>query len=188
MRSVAAPALALLQGPAVSLALLVHMDFDTPVLVNSSAHDVTYGGDTYLGAGALGAVEPIADEAGQPPGLRFELSGVPSANIALALQESVRGTPVAVRLAVIDPDDWTVEDAPLIWSGTLDQMAISHGRETSSIAVSAIHRGETLRRPKPLRQTDADQQLLVPGDTSRRYVVSQAQQKDVWPAAAWGRV
>jgi hypothetical protein len=92
-----------------------------------------------------------------------------------------------VRLAVLDPATQAVLDAPIVFTGTLDQMPINHGAQTSTIGVTAIHRGETYRRPKPLRYTDGDQQLLHSGDTCMRYVISQSQVQDVWPAASYFR-
>ena len=56
-----------------------------------------------------------------------------------------------------------------------------------TIAASATHKGALLRRPKPFRYTDGDQQRVSSGDTSLRFVVSQSQKRDVWPAASWGR-
>lgn len=187
MRSISAPALAVLSGPVAPIALLVEMAFASPVRLASGSVTIDKGGQLFFGAGNLGAVEAITDSLSGLQGLRFTLSAVRSENIALALQENVRGTPCTVYVVLLDPANWTVLDTPLVWTGKLDQMPISWGAETSSIAVTAIHRGELFRRPKPLRQTDNDQQRLVPGDTSRRYVVSQSQKRDVWPAASWGR-
>ena len=80
-----------------------------------------------------------------------------------------------------------VLDSPTVWAGTLDQMPISRGVNTSTIGVTALHRGATFRNPKPLRYTDSDQQQVSAGDTSMRYVVSQSQHQDIWPAASFFR-
>lgn len=185
MRSIAAPALAVLAGPVVPMALLVDMAFAVPVRLNSSAATLQYGANLYYGTGTLGAVEAISDEAQGTQQLRFAISGVPSESIALALDEEVRGTACVVRLAVLDPATHAVLDAPVVFTGELDQMPITHGALTSTVGVVAIHRGETYRRSKPQRYIDGDQQALYPGDTSMRYVLSQAQVQDVWPAASF---
>lgn len=185
MRTIAAPALAVLAGPVVPLVLLVEMGFSPVVALASGAVSVQVGPTLFLGAGALGSVEPIKDAPGDAAGLRFSLSGVSPDNIALALSETTRGRSCVVRLAILDPTTHAVLDSPTVWTGTLDQMPISLAPDSASIGVTALHRGQTFRRPKPLRYTDNDQQRISAGDTSMRYVVSQSQHKDIWPAAAF---
>lgn len=187
MRIITSDALAVLSGPAMGLAVLVQMSFSPAVRLASGSVAIEYGGQLYYGAGALGAVEAVRDEVASTQGLRFTLSGVPSEYIALALQDSARGVACAVRLAVLHPTTQALVDAPLLWAGTLDQMPIARGTSSSTVGVSGAHKGALLRRPKPLRYTDGDQQRLYSGDTSGRFVVSQSQKQDVWPAASFLR-
>ena len=185
MRTLTTEAQAVLAGPVVPMALVVSMAFDTPVNLCSSAASIQVGATLYTGAGSLGGVEPVRDVPSDSQGLRFTLSGVPSDSISLALQEDSRGRAIVVKLAVLNPDDHAVVDSPTLWTGTLDQLPISRGPATSTVGVTALHRGQTFRRPKPLRYTDGDQQQLYSGDTSMRYVVSQSQHQDIWPAASF---
>ena len=187
MRSITAPALAVLSGPVVPLVLLLELGFSPAVRLCTGSVAVEFGGQLYFGTGTLGAVEPVSDEVQGTAGLRFTLSGVPLDSIALALSESVRGTPCVLRACILDPTTHAVLDAPAVFTGTLDAMPITHGPDSATIGVVAMHRGEVYRRPKPLRYTDGDQQRLHPGDTSLRYVTSQAQKPDVWPAASYFR-
>lgn len=187
MRTISSDALTVLSGASMGLAVLVQMSFDPVVRLASGTVAIEYGGQLYYGAGALGAVEVVRDEPNSTQGLRFTLSGVPSEYVALALQEEARGVACTVRLAVLHPTTHALVDAPLLWAGTLDQMPIARGTNTSTIGVSGVHKGALMRRPKPLRYTDGDQQRLHPGDTSGRFVVSQSQKQDVWPAAAFFR-
>ena len=187
MRSLAPAAVTVLAGPVVPAALLLEMLTTPAVRLCSAAVSLTVGADTYLGQGALGGVEAVVEAPGGGSTLRFALSGVPSDLVATALAEDTRGKSVRLRLAILDPDTHAVLDSPLIRPGAVDQMIITHGGDTSSIGFTAVHRSETFRRPKPLRYTDNDQQLLHPGDTSHRYVTSQAQVQDIWPAASYFR-
>lgn len=187
MRSISGPAGAALASGRVALVLLVEMQLSTTIRLASSAVTITWSGFDWIGAGSLGAVEEVADVAGEHKPLRFVLSGVPSANLSIALQEPIRDKPCIVRMAVLDPDTHAVLDAPVVWTGTLDQMPVTLSGETCTIAVVAEHAGVAYARPKPLRYTDADQQRLYPGDTSLRFVVDQAQHQDVWPAASYFR-
>lgn len=187
MRTIDSAAQAVLDGGSAPLVLFVEMLLTAPLRLNTSAVNIDWNGHTWAGAGALGSIEEIADEAGKQQGLRFTLSGVPSTLLAVALQEPIRNKPCTLWLGVLSPTTHAVLDAPQVWAGTLDQMPITQTGDTCTIAVTAEHPGATFARPKPLRYTDADQQRLYTGDTCLRFVVSQANHQDVWPAASFFR-
>lgn len=187
MRTISGPAAAVLSGSVVPMALLLEIGTSPAIRLASSAVTLSWTSVLWYGVGTLGVVEAIADAPGQTPGLRFTLSAVPTDALALALGDTVKGATVKVWFAVLDPTTYAILDAPLVWTGAVDQMPIARANGQASISVTAAHRGETFNRPKPLRNTDNDQQKLVAGDTSRRFVVSQSQKQDVWPAAAFFR-
>lgn len=184
MRTLATAATTALASARVALVLLVQMDFSPVVRLASSAVAIQYDGQLYYGAGSLGTVDPVQDST-EGADLRLTLSGVPSDNLALALAEDSRGVACTIRVAVIDADTHAVLDVPIAWRGAVEQMPISLTGQTCSISVVVSHPRARLRRARPLRYTDGDQQLVSAGDTSLRFVVSQAQRKDVWPAAAF---
>lgn len=185
MRTVAPAAQAVLAGPVVPLCLLLELAFSPAVRLCTASVTIEYASQLYFGTGTLGAVEAVTDEVQGTAGLRFTLSAVPLDSIALALSEFVRGTPCTLRSAILDPTTHAVLDAPILFTGNLDLMPVDHGTESATIAAVVVHRGTTYARPKPLRYTDGDQQRLYPGDTSLRYVLSQAQVQDTWPSAGY---
>lgn len=190
MRTVSPTLQAVLEGGHVPHALLVEMQFDSgTVYVATGGINITWSGHTWLAVGGLGAIDELKDVAGEAPGLRFALTGVPSSQIALALAEPVRNRPILLRNVWLDPaGTGEVLDVMLVWTGTLDNLTLTHSAEgVVTVGVTAEHAGATLRRAKPLRYTDADQQKLYPGDTCLRFLPSQANHQDVWPSAAWGR-
>jgi hypothetical protein len=172
-------------GTRLALVQLIEMDFASGMLYASTAPmDIEWSGHTYLGGRQI-AVEAVSDQGGEVQGLRFSLSGVPSELLALALAEPLQGRSVVLRLALLDPDTQAIGHVMPLWRGSMDQMPVRHGAETSSITVTAEHRGIAFARPKPLRYTDADQRRLFSGDRCLEYLVSQAQHPDVWPAAEY---
>lgn len=190
MRSLSSTGLATIASGAVPPMILLLLLETTPVVrLNSTPLTVSYGGNDWFGAGNFGAIEPVSDTPGDESALRLTLSGVPSDTIALALADApdTKGAGVTLSLALLDPTTKAVTDVLQLFRGFIDQMPISYGPESSSISVICSHRGETFSRPKPLRNTDGDQQKLYPDDTSRRFVVSQSQVQDVWPAASYFR-
>lgn len=186
MRSLAGAAATQLGGAVAGpVVLFVEMMLTLPLRLNSSAVSINWNGSDWIGAGALGGVDDVSEQAGEMRALRFTLSGVPSDLLTVALAEPIRNKDCTVYVCVLDANTHAVLDVPSVWTGKLDQMPIRHGSETCVISVTAEHAGATYGRPKPLRYTDADQQRLYPGDTSLRFVVDQSQKQDAWPAASY---
>lgn len=183
MRMLTSGAIAALAAPQVAAVLLIEMGFSPPIYVASSAVPIVWGGNTYLGAGPLGAVEAVRDSAGDAQALQFSLSAVPTENLALALGQSVRNKTCTVRMAILNAETHAIEDVSTLGVFMLDQLTING----STIAVSAFPMARVFARPKPVRYTDGDQQRISAGDRSLEYLNSQSTTQDVWPAASWGR-
>ena len=154
---------------------------------NGALYRADADGNTYLGTKRLGKIEPLQDSPSEAKGLRFEMSGVPASQIALARTERVQGKAVRIKVAIFDPATYQVLDQRLRWAGILDVMAISDGPDTSVIRVSAEHCGIDLLRPGGSIYSDAEQRRLYPGDPSLQFMADQVDQRVVWPAASWGR-
>jgi len=174
---------ALTQANGFGVILLLQMDLDTTVYLCSAGFDVVYGGNTYAGAGDVGSIAAVTDSAGERQSLSISLSSVPVDYLSLAMGGGYRNKRIRIYEAIYT--DAGIVDAPMIWSGSLDQMTISEGEQTGQISITAEHRGTTYARTKPIRYTDGDQQQITPGDRSMQFVVSQANHVDVWPAASY---
>lgn len=185
MRTGAAPALAALAGQNAMIIWLIRMDLSDSVYLCTATHDVTWAGQTWMGAGVIGSVDEVQDSAGERRGLKFSMSSVPPEYLSLAMTAGYRGKKVRIYEAIVG--DAGILDAPLVWSGSLNQPLIEEGASAGQITISAEHRGATFARAKPLRYTDGDQQRLYPGDKSMQFVVSQANHVDIWPSAAFFR-
>lgn len=187
MRTLSSAALAALQSNPLPLALLVEMDLTSPLNLNTGSLDLTIDGTTYYGSKGLGKIEPVQESPAEIKPLKFELSGVPSASVALALAEPVQGKAVRVKLALFDPDTYEVIEARLRWAGKLDVMEIEDGPTTATIKVTAEHAAIDLIRPVTSLYSDAEQRRLYSNDPSLQYIADQSEMRIVWPAASWGR-
>lgn len=187
MRTLSTAALAALQSNPVPLALLVEMDLSTPLNLNTSSLDLVLSGATYYGTKGLGKVDAVQETPAEIKPLKFELSGVPSSHIALALTEPVQGKAVRVKLALFDPSSYQIIETRLRWAGRLDVMEIEDGPQTAVIKVSAEHAAIDLIRPTVSLYSDAEQRRLYSGDPSLQYMADQAEMRIVWPAASWGK-
>ena len=110
MKTLSAPLLAAMAGPAVAIATLVQLDFaGTPVYLNTSTWNLAFDGHTYLGAYGLGQISAISDKPGEVTGITLELHGADAARISLALDDAdiVQGTVCTLRTAIIDTATFT---------------------------------------------------------------------------------
>ncbi len=187
MRIITAQASLALQQPSVAIAQLLLMEFASgTVALNTTNWDLTWGGVTYKGAGAMGTIEPITNGPGEVKGLQFSLSGVFSEYLALALDDAAewQGATITIRTALFG-SDYQIVDAPVEWVGTGDTMNISEDGETAIISATSESKAVDLLRGTPLTYSDADQRSLYPDDYAFQYVASQVDQPVVWPAKEW---
>ena len=187
MRTLNSTAVTALSQAEVRLVQLVLMEFSTGVMaLNTSTWDLVWSGVTYKGAYGIGTISAIDDSPGEVKGLSFEMSGVSSAAISLALYATdvVQGTPVTIRTAVLGAD-YTIADAPIEWTGLMDTMTLSESGASSRISVTAESSAVDLLRGSPSTYSEATQQQLYPGDRAFEYVVSQVDAPVVWPSKEW---
>ena len=187
MRNLSAAALAALQRIPLPIALLIEMDLTSPLYMCTAGINLVIGGQTYLGTGTLGRIDAVQESPAEIKPLKFELSGVPSTMIALALAEPVQGKAVRVKTALFDPDTYQIIETRLRWQGLLDAMGIEDGNPTATVQVSAEHSAIDLLRTAASFYSDAEQRRLYSNDPSLQYVAGQAETKIVWPAASFGR-
>ena len=170
----------------VAIVIFVEMLFDSaPLRVCSAGYNVDWNGSTWLGIGQLGAIEEVKEgEGGEVSGLAFVLSGVPSANIALALGENYQRRVCNVYAGFLDlPTHAVLADPVLEWSGLLDLMSVSDDGNTGTIRVTAENELYDFARPSPLLWTDEDQRKLYPSDTGLRFAKQLNDRPIIWPSA-----
>ena len=186
MRTLSAAITNALATPGVALAQLIDMQLTAPLRVNTSGWDLVWAGNTYQGVAGAGRIDTIDDVPGEIKGLKFELSGVPSSMVSLVLAEPVQGKLVNIYTAIFDTNTQII-DAVLEWAGRLDVMSIAESNNTATVTVSAEHIGIDLLRPGNARFSQQDQVRRYPGDNFFKYVVDQADQQIIWPAASYFR-
>lgn len=143
---------------------------------------VTWSGNTYLPALGLLNIEPVQETGDSFQGLRIEISGVQSSQLASALSEPMQGRPVTLRLGAVDATN-TLQVDSNVWSGLLDAPEIEDGPTAAKITLIAEHRMATWDRPRVRRYTDAQLQASFPGDLGLQYIAQMEQARIVWPTA-----
>ena len=179
-RSVTGGFAALLAAEHVVAFPLVEMQLATGTLyICGAAHDVTWGGNTYISARGLGDIEAITETDSEIKGLAFTLQGVTPDIIALALADQSQGRPVTVRLAALSGT--TLEVDSNVWSGYIDTLSVIDGPQPV-VRVTAEHRLISWQQTQPLRFSDADQQRLHPGDRFFQHAEQTLTKTLVWPS------
>ena len=187
MVPLSAAALTALSAPNVLVVQLILIDFsEGAVGLNTSNIDFDYDGVTYKGAYGYGSVKEIQDAPGEIKGLEFTLNGGSADIIALALDNSNtwQGTPITVRTAILG-NDYAIVEAPVVWFGTGDTLAISDQDGSTVINATAESSAVDFIRSDPYLYNHADQQRLHPGDKGFELILSQIEKPVVWPSKSW---
>jgi hypothetical protein len=165
----------------VPLIVFVEMDFSGGFLrVNNSAVSFDWGGETWLGVGRLGSIDPIKEGADlQARGLAFRMTGIDPASIAVALGTQYQGRSCKVWVAALTGAHAVIADPVLIFWGRLDTMDIDLGA-TATITVSAESRLADWDRPRVRRYNHEDQQIDYPGDLGFEFVPQMVEKELRW--------
>ncbi len=170
--------------PNVSDLLMAYMDFTSGIVrVTTLTYDISYGGFTWKGGGAVGSVEPVQESADQQAHeLLLKLSGVQTDTISTALGEHYQGREGRLYWAMMDANHQIVPDPVLLFQGRLDTMDL----ELTSQAVISLRVQSRLadwNRARVRRYNDADQQKAHPGDKFCQYVEQMVSVQLIWGQA-----
>lgn len=145
--------------------------------------DLDYAGDTYTGAGSLLKISDIVEtQKLEARGASFELSGIPSELIAVALAEEYQDRTITQTFAPLDTAGVPIADPYTFFEGKADVMSIEEGQTSASIRLTAESDLIALSRPNERRRTPEDQKLVYSTDTFFDQV-SSLQSKDI----VWGK-
>jgi len=163
--------------------LLASLSFSTPVYLWSGYGNLVYNSTTYLGLGTLGTISPLEETTDLAArGLTLRLSGVPTANVSLALTENYQGRECSIMFGALSPTAGTLIASPVtVFAGRMDVMQITDDGNTAEITMTAESKLMDFKRPREIRYTDEEQQQLFPGDVGLEFV-NDIQEKAIY----WG--
>jgi len=145
--------------------------------------DLSWNGQTWLGAGHLAAVSPITEnDEVQANGISVSLTGIPSELISLVLNEVGQGRLGRIYIGFLDASDAVIVHPILAFEGRLDVPSIEEAGETSTISITYESRLIDLQRPRETRYTNEEQLRLYPSDVGFEFVPAM-QEKEI----TWGR-
>jgi hypothetical protein len=204
MRSVSSGFKEAVEADVVRPFLAVEMLFDSsPFRVWNGLGQLDVDGVVYQGAASLlniSTVEETTEIAAR--GMTFQMSGIPSSMLSLAISEPYQGRVARAYFGVmsvpqrlltesdaiittesllpIDISSGDKRELVEIFSGYMDVMSISDGEETAVITVTAESRLIALERPVVSRFTPEDQKRKYPNDKGFDFVADLQDKEIKW--------
>lgn len=160
---------------------LVELGFDSgTVRLTNAGCSMLWDGETWLGAGQLTDLEPVAETATpQAAALNLRFSGIEATWRDVVVSEPFFGRPAKIWLALLNDEMEIDEDPVLIFEGRIDEPTLTIGDEIS-IQLSLENRFGDWNRPRLALWSDADQQLRFPGDRFFEQATAMENTSIVW--------
>jgi hypothetical protein len=161
--------------------LLASFSFSTPVRLWSGYGTITVGSVTYQGIGTLGTISPVEETTDlSARGINFQLSGIPSAYVSIALTENYQGKACSVLFGALDATGAIVSSPVTIFAGRMDVMSVNDDGQNATIIMSAENKLVDFRRPREVRYTQEEQENLHPGDLGLEFVTAIQEKQIYW--------
>lgn len=186
-RGLSAEAIAAIESSVVRFEYMYEGHFSAgSITLWSGVGPLSWGGKVWEGNGWLQGPSSIAEANQAASGMSVTLAGEVSDIIALALSEARQSATANIRLAILNESGSVIETI-LFLNGTLDQVTIDEGAERSTVTFNYLPRTVAINRPRELRFTHEDQQLLYKGDKGFEHVSTLASSRFFWGREAPGR-
>jgi len=181
-RDLTAPVEAAVTSDVVYPILLIQGFFDSGTMrLWNGIGEFSYEGNVYSGAGEILRVSEVMETSSvEARGSTFEMSGIPTSLLAIALGEDYSGRKVTQHFAVLDADGQLIGTPYLFFSGKMDVMEIQKGAATSIIRISAENDLIRLKRATPRRRTPEDQKQKYSFDSFFDNVISLQSKTLLW--------
>ncbi len=186
-RSLTTAAVNAVQAETVMRTCAVELDFATGfVRLAGSPADFSFGGNTFVGVGALGGISQVQESAElRSYGLTLTLAGVPRDSVAIAMGQHYQGRAGTVWEVVFDPSTHLpIADPILVFRGRMDQVVVKLG-DPSTIALTMTNRLADWERPRLRRYTDEDQKRGFATDRGFEFVTATTDREIIWPSKGY---
>lgn len=160
-------------GREVLIGCFCFIDYpSTPLRAWSGTSDLSWGGHTWTGVGDFGGFSAVTERAGpEAGGTKLTLNGIKDTLLDLAQLDTSQERLAELYLAAMTETEgvWAVAEGWRFYRARTDVHKIIEGLEYHTIEVAVETFLATLRRPRIVRYTHAEQQRLYPGDRGFEY-------------------
>ncbi len=145
--------------------------------------DIVWNSQTWLGVGHLGGISNVRESRdGSANGVSLSMSGIPSTEIARALEDDSQGQPGKVYFGVLSSSGTFAIDPYLVFDGVIDVCPVEDDGQTATISVQ-LEKELIDNRTRGRRYTHEDQQIDNAGDLGFEYVAGLAEKEITWGTA-----
>lgn len=148
---------------------------------SSLARDYIVDGELYTGAGPLGSISGIsenADMAASP--VTLTLTGL-DASLAAELRDFThQGSPMTVKIVFFDSSDVFIADPVTVFIGVIDTLSWEIGATLAITVTADSYLRLLFRGPDGRRRMQGDQEQIFPGDKGLEFAGS------LFPELNWG--
>lgn len=152
--------------------ILIKAEFDSGDLRFWTGYgEITFNSEVYTGSGDLIKMNSVEEtQSLSANNVAFELSGIPSSLVSIALSEDYQGRIITAWFGVLDNNGAIIADPYQIFSGYMDVMNIQDDGETATITVNSESELIILRESRERRYTPEDQKQDYPLDLGLDFV------------------
>ncbi len=161
-----------IEAKVLSPIILVKAEFDSGTLRFWSGYgEITFNGEVYTGSGDLLQMTSIEETQGLVANnVSFELSGIPSSLLAIALIEDYRNKPITAWFGTLDNAGAIINAPYELFSGVIDTMPTANDGDTGVITVNAESELLIMNESGERRYTDEDQKTDYEDDLGFEFV------------------
>jgi len=168
-RTIHSSTLAKLASNTFQTALLVKVDFSTPLYITDNAYDITYGGNVYQAGGHFLGLSDIKETADLKVGTATILmSGVDQAYIAAILAGTYLNRQVLVNRVVLETGA-IVGDPIVAFDGRLAHFSIADTDGSSQVQLTVAGHWADFEGKKGRASNDNSQQSVFSGDLGMQF-------------------
>ena len=187
-RDIAAATLSASAAPVILPVFFVKLEFDTgDVCLHTTLGEISWGGDTYVGAGDIGGISPVDEDTELARStLQLSLRGLPTDLISVVGNEHYQGRPATLYLGYLDQSTrQLVADPVIVYKGRMDTATTQVGQELT-VSLTVESRFAAWDRPLIRRYNNADQQSRYPGDRGLEFVEQTTEKQLYWGQTSAG--
>ena len=145
--------------------------------------NITVNAEVYKGIGTFGQINTVNETIEtRAVSQDFILSGVPKANLSLALKDSYTGKNVTLYIGLFNTSHQVVSDVHKIFKGFIDTITFDEGADTSRIRIRAESRLVQLERSIEKRYTEQQQKSEYASDEGFSLLDELQDRSVVWTA------
>jgi hypothetical protein len=147
----------------------------TEIGSRTATHPV-HGAESYIGIGDFGGFSSDVKESISvaPESVKLSITGVSSTFVNIALDDDYYRRDIELMLGFDDPDGVLLDDPVIVYSGFMDQAAISVSHGKAELTLQCESRATNLANASDKRFSDEDLQAAVTGDLAGEWIYRMA--------------